>query len=368
MPMPDPIPTDDLYGRLGVAPDADASAIDRAWRALLKRHHPDVAGAESLEAAKRINVAHDWLADPVRRARYDAAIERRIGRARRHPGRGTPGTARSRPAGVRWTEPADPAPPPDGLDEAFGPSASAIRAFLRTIARLTPDDLDRLSVSAPEFSSGSIRPFVPPELWQRVETLDRLLVERLPARLRADPVALAAATAYGHALVLEPFALHHFVSPDVLIEGMRRGWEAAVGQPRYGPNGREVLSLIERFRRASPQEGAALVRGWAALGVTEDPWPADAWQYDYAALEVSAALARRDAAAAPDLSALSEDERREQQVGFARTAHAITLRPVFSAPELARLRTAWASTAFGARERQPVPTVRRAPAEAGRPR
>ena len=164
-------------------------------------------------------------------------------------------------------------PPADGLDEAFGPAGPAIRSFLRTIARLTPDDLDRLSVSAPEFTSAAIRPFVPPDLWQRVEALDRLLVERLPAALRADPVAMAAATAYGHALVLEPFALHHFANPDVLAEGMRRGWEAAVGQPRYGPNGREVRALIERFRRATPDEGAALARGWAALGITEDPWP-----------------------------------------------------------------------------------------------
>ena len=94
---------------------------------------------------------------------------------------------------------------------------------------------------------------------------------RVFARTRS---AMAAATAYGHALVLEPFAGHHFAHPDLLIEGMRRGWEAAVGQPRYGPNGREVRALIERFRRATPDEGAALVRGWAALGITEDPWPA----------------------------------------------------------------------------------------------
>ena len=67
-----------------------------------------------------------------------------------------------------------------------------------------------------------------------------------------------------------------------------------------------------------------------------------------------------DAAAAPDLAGLSDDEHREQQRAFARTAHAITLRPVFSTPEFARLRTAWAPLGFGTRERQPVPTVRRA--------
>jgi hypothetical protein len=250
--------------------------------------------------------------------------------------------------------------PLDGLDESFGPSALAIRAFLRRIDRLTPDDLDRLSLSAPELDSVALRPFVPVELWDRVHALDRLLARRLPAALSQDPVALAAATAYGHALVLEPFALHHFADPEQLLEGMRRGWEAAVGQPRYGPNGREVGALIERFGRATAAEGRVLARGWSSLGIREDPWPDDAWQYDYAALEVSAALARRDAAAAPDLGGLPDGERRELEAAFARTAHAITLRPVFSAAEFARLRTAWAPLGFAGRERQPVATIRRA--------
>ena len=79
--MPDPIPTDDLYARLGVPVDADRASIDRAWRALLKQHHPDIAGSVSLELAKLINVAHDWLSHPERRARYDAAIRQREGRS-----------------------------------------------------------------------------------------------------------------------------------------------------------------------------------------------------------------------------------------------------------------------------------------------
>ena len=59
------VPEDDLYARLEVDIDASPEAIELAWRALLKRHHPDVAGDTdaSLERAKRINVAHDWLSD-----------------------------------------------------------------------------------------------------------------------------------------------------------------------------------------------------------------------------------------------------------------------------------------------------------------
>src|SRR5438105_1103269 len=93
--MPDPIPTDDLYARLGVPADADTPAIDRAWRGLLKRHHPDVAGSLSLELAKLINVAHDWLSRPDRRARYDATIRVREGH-RTSGGRPTPGRPAAR--------------------------------------------------------------------------------------------------------------------------------------------------------------------------------------------------------------------------------------------------------------------------------
>ena len=71
MPPRHALPGDDLYARLEVPPDASAEAIELAWRGLLRRHHPDVAGPDGLELAKRINVAHDWLSDPELRRRYD---------------------------------------------------------------------------------------------------------------------------------------------------------------------------------------------------------------------------------------------------------------------------------------------------------
>src|SRR5438093_7780267 len=81
------IPADDLYARLELPAGAAPEAIEIAWRALLKRHNPDVAGEASLEIAKRINVAHDWLSDPELKARYD--------RARLRPVRGLGGGART---------------------------------------------------------------------------------------------------------------------------------------------------------------------------------------------------------------------------------------------------------------------------------
>src|SRR6266567_2122575 len=88
------LPVDDLYARLELPIDASFEAVEIAWRALLKRHHPDVAGPGTDELAKRINVAHDWLSDPAMRARYDGE---------RHPHRGSAGApgARRTPHGPR---------------------------------------------------------------------------------------------------------------------------------------------------------------------------------------------------------------------------------------------------------------------------
>ena len=63
----------DPYKELEVDPAASRETIDAAWKALLKRHHPDRAQEPdgALVKAKRLNQAHDLLTDPARRAAYD---------------------------------------------------------------------------------------------------------------------------------------------------------------------------------------------------------------------------------------------------------------------------------------------------------
>ena len=60
------MPTKDYYEVLGVTRDASPDDIKRAYRALARRHHPDVshdkAGAEHL--FKEINEAYEVLSDP----------------------------------------------------------------------------------------------------------------------------------------------------------------------------------------------------------------------------------------------------------------------------------------------------------------
>jgi curved DNA-binding protein len=62
----------DYYEVLGVPRDADADALQRAFRQLARKNHPDVAkdpGAE--DRFKEINEAYSVLSDPATRARYD---------------------------------------------------------------------------------------------------------------------------------------------------------------------------------------------------------------------------------------------------------------------------------------------------------
>jgi len=63
----------DLYAILGVSRDASQEEIKKAYRKLVRKHHPDAnpgdPGAE--ERFKKINLAYEVLQDPQKRAAYD---------------------------------------------------------------------------------------------------------------------------------------------------------------------------------------------------------------------------------------------------------------------------------------------------------
>jgi curved DNA-binding protein CbpA len=105
------IPRFDLYGELEVAPTASVGAIESAYRTLVKQHHPDIAAGDDARI-KRLNLAREWLVDPVLRRRYDAS-------------RATGGAILSPPS----MGGADPGP-------SFGPNANLVRQFLADLRGL----------------------------------------------------------------------------------------------------------------------------------------------------------------------------------------------------------------------------------------
>lgn len=71
----------DYYDVLGVAPDAGAAEIKRAYRQLARRYHPDISGGDRAPAFLEVARAYEVLGDPVRRRTYDAALRESSGRS-----------------------------------------------------------------------------------------------------------------------------------------------------------------------------------------------------------------------------------------------------------------------------------------------
>ena len=67
----------DYYNTLGVAKDASAEVIKRAYRKLARKYHPDVSKEPDAENRfKAVAEAHEALIDPERRAAYDDLARR----------------------------------------------------------------------------------------------------------------------------------------------------------------------------------------------------------------------------------------------------------------------------------------------------
>lgn len=68
-------PSPDHYAVLQIPHGASQQEIARAYRALMRRHHPDVAGGEAVPAELQLVMqAFDVLRDPKRRAAYDRDV------------------------------------------------------------------------------------------------------------------------------------------------------------------------------------------------------------------------------------------------------------------------------------------------------
>lgn len=66
-------PARDFYEVLGVSRTAGQDDIQRAYRKLARKHHPDVSkDPDSEENFKQVSEAYDVLSDPQTRKKYDA--------------------------------------------------------------------------------------------------------------------------------------------------------------------------------------------------------------------------------------------------------------------------------------------------------
>jgi molecular chaperone DnaJ len=328
------LPADDLYGRLEISADASPEAIEVAWRALLRLHHPDVAGPSGLERAKRINVAHDWLSDPELRDRYDR--ERGIRRSlRATAGRDPRGDGRAAPRPVRQ-RPIDP--------------AEALDRFLTRVADLSPDEIDRLACAVPPpiAFAATIARFLPPDRLAALEAMEAAVEARLDPAAAARPGVRDAVEGYGTELVLGPFLDELLSEPfrDRARERLTRGWDAAVGQPRYGPNGVAVRGLIGRLAALDGGGVADLAatarRAGLGDGQGEDPWPPATSPDDDEALRVSSILAAGDAAAAvPADLGVDPVTLARARLAASRLAHLLVLRHAFPPRNFATLTRPW---------------------------
>ncbi len=68
---------DDYYEDLQISPNADLETIERIYRLLAKRYHPDNKKTGNIDKFESINEAHQVLSNPIKRAAYDVSYEQK---------------------------------------------------------------------------------------------------------------------------------------------------------------------------------------------------------------------------------------------------------------------------------------------------
>jgi curved DNA-binding protein len=76
MQQDSPTPFTDYYEILQLSPNADQTTIERVYRLLAKKYHPDNVQGGNEEKFRNVSDAFRVLSDPVKRAAYDASYER----------------------------------------------------------------------------------------------------------------------------------------------------------------------------------------------------------------------------------------------------------------------------------------------------
>ena len=221
--------------------------------------------------------------------------------------------------------------------------AEAIARHVDRIRRLSEDELDRLSLAetAPIAFIATISRFLPKDRQDALKALEPMIQEALPRRARWDPPTRDAAVGFAQDILLGPFLDEHLSGSfrDRVQERLTRGWQAAVDQPRYGPNTPAVTDALRRLADLLPEERSRIAASSPRTGFpAEHPWPRGLSPTDDDGLRVSSALAQRDA-----LGLLPEPMPAYARRSLGRAMHALVLRHGFKRSELERLAGPWAS-------------------------
>ena len=230
----EPCPEFDLYATLAVTTDAPVEVILAAHRALIRMVHPDLHGESGApEAARRLNIARDWLADPVRRATYDEW---------RHATPGAPSPAGPRPGSGPWERP-DPGHPPGPWQPPsrdLNVRQAALERFADECAALEGEQLRRIAAGHDAAVCGHDPDLAAAAdaLWAAcrtggLERVARLAADdaagRLHARHERVPSGVAAAIGWMTAALL---ALDVSDRDSAIVRTRWRAWTESRGVPR----------------------------------------------------------------------------------------------------------------------------------------
>src|SRR5258705_4072666 len=193
----------------------------------------------------------------------------------------------------------------------------------------------------PPASTAPIRGFLPRDRQEGLGGLEPMIQDALPRRARWDPATRDAAVGFAQDILLGPFLDEHLSGDfrERVHERLTRGWQAAVDQPRYGPNTAAVVEALRRLEALPTAERARIAGSGPRTGVPADqPWPRGLSPHDDDGLRVSSALAQRDA-----LALLPEPIPAFARRQLGRAMHGLVLRHGFKAAEVERLAGPWAA-------------------------
>jgi hypothetical protein len=300
--MASQLPDFDPFELLGVDASADASTIDRAYKARIRHVHPDIAGVAGLDETKRLNIAREWLLDPDLRAKLPPPTprwgRRPKGRPKQQP-QEPPRTTTTQQAPPRPPRPATDtdwywdgkaAPPPrpqwdydaerdDPTTYDFGAQNAELRELFETIRGLTADERARVTYSLgeePPMLFDDFEYIVGERMWARSRALEGAIEQVWRERVdEGPPLLFPRGRVFGNGIVvvnayaqwrLLGEAIRQKTRDPIAIAALEKRclapWAASVGRVRFGAHQDLVIACLDDARRMTLNQATRLSRAW----------------------------------------------------------------------------------------------------------